>query len=261
MVDFFSWSSDTEPAIVTDATTASAWESLEARYTDSTGNAVLHRVFEIARQHGTVCVLTETRYVDADWRSEHSRFYSTTFSRYPTVAHRLHFFRDVIHDLGDLSALAPSYVGYSIMRPVPSQPVGRTMITPPPSLDTAIRCEGTEELDVIGWPMSVRAMPFMSQDAQYLRCAHADLWMNLRHAFLRKQVSRKLPAHIHDSTFGGMIVGRQVPSDGLSVQQMLTGLTTLGLSPALLPLPRTAEESLATYRRDRAGLPSHLRVL
>ena len=98
-------------------------------------------------------------------------------------------------------------------------------------------------------------MPFLSQDAEYLRCAHATLWMVLRHAHLAHGLPRHLTAEVHDATLGGVIVGRQVPSEGLSVQQMLSGATRLGLSPGLLQLPATREED------DEAGSLSLLGVL
>src|SRR5918995_1210962 len=70
-------------------------------------------------------------------------------------------------------------------------------------------------------------MPFLSQDAEYLRCAHAVLWMVLRHTHLAHGLPRHLTAEVHDAALGGVIVGRQVPSEGLSVQQMLAGATPL----------------------------------
>lgn len=213
------------------------------RYTGGHGNPALFRIIQIAVEHRVKGVLVETRYIDADWRSEHARFYSTTYVRYPSVAHRAHFFtKPLPEDLGDLSGLVKAYKGYTVLRPLPSQPVGRTMVEPPPELKSGTRCEAEEHVDVLGWKMKVRGMPFISQDAQYLRCAHADLWMVLRHAYLRHQLGRTLPAQVHDATMGGYIVGRQVPSEGLSVQQMLAGMSTLGLSPAILPLPQTKED-------------------
>lgn len=209
-------------------------------------SAPLLRVIGIAIAHGVQSVLVETRYIDADWRSEHARFYTTTYMRYPSVAHRAHFFtKPLPPDLSDLSDLTDSYKGYSVLRPLAVQPVGRTMIEPPPELADGIRCEAVESVDVLGWKMTVRGMPFISQDAQYMRCAHSDMWMVLRHSYLRHQLGQKLPAQIHDATMGGLVVGRQLPSEGLSVAQMMAGLATLGLSPATLPLPETLADSNA----------------
>ena len=51
---------------------------------------VLGHAFAVGAQ---TCVV-EYRYMDPDWRNEHGSFYTTTFRRYPSVAHRLHFFEE-----------------------------------------------------------------------------------------------------------------------------------------------------------------------
>lgn len=243
-MSFHDWTENAPEFVTRYDVTNGDWNRFYHRYTAGTVNLPLLRIIDIAIAHGVQSVLVETRYIDADWRSEHARFYSTTYKRYPSIAHRAHFFTEQLPaDLADLSALRDSYKGYTVFRPLPTQPVGRTMIEPPPELGDAVRCEAIEYVDVCGWQMEVRGMPFVSQDAQYLRCAHADMWMVLRHAFLRHQIGQKLPAQIHDATMGGVIVGREVPSEGLSTYQMMAGMSNLGLSPAVLPLPQNSKDS------------------
>lgn len=248
-MSFHDWTENAPDFLVRYDIVNEGWNEFYNRYTAGTASAPLLRIIQIAIAHGVQSVLVETRYIDADWRSEHARFYSTTYKRYPSMAHRAHFFTIPLpSDLSDLSGMVDTYKGYTIFRPLPTQPVGRTMIEPPPELNDAMRCEASESVDVLGWHMTVKGMPFVSQDAQYLRCAHADIWMVLRHAFLRGQLGQKLPAQIHDSTMGGVVAGREIPSEGLSTQQMMAGMSALGLSPAVLPLPKSQLES------DAAGV-------
>lgn len=141
-------------------------------------------------------------------------------------------------DLLNLSGLQNAYRGYTILRPLPVAPAGRTMIAPPPELDGAVRCEAEETIDLFGWPFTIRAMPFISQDTQLLRCAHAALWMLLRYGSMVHRLPVRLPADIHDAALGGVIVGRQLPSDGLSAYQLMSAMSALGLSPTTKPLPR-----------------------
>ena len=239
MPSLLDWTPDDQPAVVVDVRAPGIWEGLLNTYASGTGVVALGRVFEIAKEHGVIYVLIERRYIDADWRSEHSHFYTTKFERYPSVCHRLHFFAaEVPSDLTDLSTVASAYRGYSVLRPLESSPVGRTMIAPPPSMGTeATVCFATETVDVLGWPMSITAMPFISQDAQFMRCAHADIWMVSLQAHLRMGAPRWLPADVHRASLGGVIGGRQMPSEGLTLQQMLGALTTLGFSPAATALP------------------------
>lgn len=219
------------------------WEALRAEYAHEPWSGPLERVFEIARSHGVVCVVKEPRYIDADWRSQLAHFYNGSFRRYPSVCHRLHFFTEPVDpSLSDLSDAQAAYRGYTILRPLAVAPVGRTMVAPPPDLRGAVRCEGEETINLYGWPLRVRAMPFISQDTQLLRCAHASAWMVLRHATMVHGQPKRLPAEIYDAALGGVVVGRQLPSDGLSSHQLLSAITTLGLSPTTKVLPRTREQ-------------------
>jgi len=226
-------------------TVAGAWDDLAADYTYMPrGNPPLARIFEIARSHNVTTIIKEPRYVDADWRSQLSHFYNGNFRRFPSVCHRLHFFAgSVPTNLEDLGGLEDAYKGYTVLRPLPISPVGRTMLMPPPEMADAVRCESLEEIDLFGWPFEIRAMPFISQDTQYHRCAHASLWMVLRHAHFQHGLPLHLPSEIHEAATGGVMVGRQLPSDGVSAHQLFCAMTTLGLSPAQKPLAPTAVEN------------------
>lgn len=233
---FATWTAPTDPFEIVDLTSGEGWERLRIEYSltrdGKSMSRQLERVIDVCKSRGVASVLIEYRYVDADWRSEHANFYGSTFVRYPSVCHRLHFFACALK--GDLTELddtvvQEAYRGYSVMRPLRETPVGRTMITPPPELLGATLAEVTEKVHLFGATLSVTGMPFISQDAMYLRCAHASIWMVLRYAHLRHGLPRRLPGDIRDAGVGGMVVGRQLPSDGLSTAQMLGALDTLGL--------------------------------
>lgn len=245
---FLTWSPDDAAAAVYDVTVPGAWEQLVEFYAGGASSAPLERIVGLAREHGVRSLVVEQRHLDADWRSEHGAFHGRLFRRHPSVTHRWHLFTSDV-DPADVTRLdASSYRGYTTLRPLPATPVGTTMIAPPPGLAGGVRCEATERVSLFGTPLQVRGMPFLSQDAEYLRCAHATLWMVLRHAHLAHGVPRHTTAEVHDAALGGMIVGRQVPSEGLSVQQMMSGATRLGLSPGLVHLPGSRSED------DEAGM-------
>ena len=245
---FFQWTPDGEPAVIVATVEDDAWDELRAPYESRPGapdrrNAQLDRVIEIARGHRTATVVVERRYIDADYRSEHARFYSGTYRRYPSVSHRLHFFTGRFSDLRAIPDHADTYKGYAVMRPLERSPVGRTMIAPPPDMADDVVCLAPETVSLFGWDLEVHGVPFVSQDEQFLRCAHAVQWVVLRHAHLRHGSPRRLPVDIHDASTGGLVVGRQSPSAGLSLAQMLDGLGNLGLSPTLVDLPDSREAS------------------
>lgn len=244
---FFMWTATDDPGLVLPAT-ENGWNALRRFYAPQGLNEPLERIIQIAEDHGVQSVVVELRYIDIDFRSEHSHFYSTTFRRYPSVCHRLHFFAaHVKADLSNLSELEDDpdvYKGYSIMRPLPSSPVGRTMIAPPEDLlEDAILCSATDVVHLWGRRFKITAMPFVSQDAQYLRCAHACLWMTLYHGSLAHDLPRRLPHDIHEAATGGQVFGRQLPSDGLSPAQVLQALYQMNMAGGHIELPETREKS------------------
>ena len=103
----------------------------------------------------------------------------------------------------------------------------------------------TEKVDLFGWPFKITAMPFISQDTQFLRCAHASLWMVLAHARRAHGLPQRLPAEVYDAALGGVMVGRQLPSDGLSAFQLFSAMERLGLSPARKTVPKTKADEAA----------------
>ena len=83
---FTTWSPDDSPGEVHKTSKPEIWDRLLDYYTNSNGNRALARVFTIARDHGVVSVVCERRYIDADWRSQHARFYNGTFVAIPPCA-------------------------------------------------------------------------------------------------------------------------------------------------------------------------------
>ena len=221
------------------------WATIRERYSPGRRNEPLERLLKIVTLHGVKSVVIEP-YIDPHFRSEYSRFYATTFRPHTGMTDRLHFFTaKVPSDYTDLSQFQSDYRGYSILRPIPSNPVGRTMLTPPPELGPGLAaiCAGEEEVHPFGWPLRVSGMPFISSDGQYLRCAHAVQWMVLYHAYLAHGLPRRLPADIHDASMGGAVVGRQIPSEGLSHAQILNSLQRLELPAGRTFLPQTRNKS------------------
>lgn len=232
---------------------AGAWEELRRFYLPQNpdddqaprSGTPLDGVITVAKQHSVRSVVVERRYIDADYRSEHQRFYAAAFRRSPSVCHRLHFFRDELESLEDIDAAKESYVGYSIMRPLDKAPVGRTLLAPPQSLPRTVFCCAEEIVHLFGTSLRVEGMPFMSQDEQLLRCAHAVQWMVLHYAHRRYDMPRRLSADVQEASVGGEMLGRQTPSQGLSYSQLVGGLYRLGVSTHPISLPGTKAGSEA----------------
>lgn len=241
------------------------WEQLRDFYLPLTpegtrvgqaGAQAFDRVLYVARAAGANSAYIEYRYIDIDFRSEFNHFYGSTFRRYPSVCHRLHFFAgDLAQDLSNLVDIGESYVGYTTIRPLETSPIGRTVLPPPDELKAAVLCLATDLVHLRGVELRVTGMPFTSQDGQYLRCSHSSLWMAATFWNMKGVTPRFLPHEIHEAARGGTMQGRERPHEGLTVPQLMGAIQALGFSGPLITFPQTEEAS----RQGRSrSLPAQL---
>ncbi|MDP9069262.1 MAG: hypothetical protein M3N53_13080 [Actinomycetota bacterium] len=199
------------------------WENLFDRYAGELDqNIPLKRCLDVARAAGATSVVIETRYMDLDYRSEYSAFYSRTFEFIPDSAHRLHFFSiplakqqiwSLPHDI--------EYLGFMVIRPSELGPVCRTLLRPPPGLEGATRTEVKATANLFGQDLSVRAVPFVQQDTRLGRCAHAAAWMCHYMGYLRGDVARRTMADFSLLAEPALGMGRPLPSEGLTDRQLV----------------------------------------
>jgi len=219
--------------------------------------AVVGHAFTI----GARTVVVEYRYLDADWRNEHREFYSTTYRRYASVAHRLHFFKqapppDLLAPDKPMRLNDMTYLGYTVLRPVPAAPVGRTFLAVPNDHD--LTCLTQDRVNLFGQKLTVSGAPFISQDAQLSRCAHTTTWVTAYYHHRRFHGPRVLPGEIAASTGGDLQHGRQLPSPGLTIGQIADAARAIGLPPLVYPLRHLAGTETAPRvicRYLNSGLP------
>jgi hypothetical protein len=222
-------------------------------------HALIHR----ARDAGARTVVAEHRYLDADYRSEHSAFYSTTFRRYPSIAHRLHFFSD-LRARADHPPTRPSsfpqatYLGYSVVRPVGAAPIGRTLLTPPADIAPFVSCAVADDVNLFGSDLVVNGSPYMSQDAQLGVCVHVTAWVVAYYHHRAFGGRRWLPSEI--SAAAPLHRSRRVPApaEGLTIEQLSGILDELELPPIVYRNEKlTDDEDLfsVSCRYLNSGLP------
>lgn len=223
---------------------------------------VLREVIDKATAVGARTAVVEFRYVDADYRDEHRYYYAQTFRRYPSVTHRLHFITreaSTFELRRDLQTIASDqYIGFSVMRPLPGAPVGRTILRPPKTASPQLTCSAPAAANLLGHTFSFEGTPFISQDAQLGVCAHAAIWMVAHYHHLRWGHPRVLPGGISSAVPSEVGVGRPTPSVGLTVYQMAEALTRIGLPPILYDLnhlPPGNDVSTVACRYLNSGMP------
>lgn len=199
------------------------WAALVAEYVGDPEKAEpLRRVLDVARRGGCLTVVIENRYVDVDYRSEYSAFWSLKFDNQSPFTRRLHFFaaefdEDRVHKL--LKGMRDSYLGYSVIRPVPYGRVGRTVLAPPPELQAHLTAI-TDHVSFFGQSLEVKGVPFCQQDAEFLRCAHAAAWICHYTASRHGQVGRRNTAEVVELSPSSLSPERARPSRGLNYNQL-----------------------------------------
>lgn len=221
------------------------WPDLARRYAWLGPSVPLTWIFQHVKQLGATRALIES-YIDADYRDEYQQFYTLTFTPPPDRCERLHFWRH------------KKYIGYCTLRPIPGRPVCRTLLPPLARDRDSIPCMATSEARPYGASFAVTGFPFMGQDLQYGRCAHAVIWMISYFHHLHNRCPRAYMSDIveaaepHESE-------RLIPSAGLTDLQVGVAFRRLGL-PLLryevgeLPGSETVESIVCRYVNSRIPL-------
>lgn len=215
---------------------AEDWRRLAREYTGPGDPGPLDHVFKVVAGNGCRTVIIENRYLDVDYRSEYTAFWSLKFDNISPFTRRLHFFAADIDEAGvhELSKAArASYLGYSVLRPIPHGRVGRTVISPPHSLRGETLTLITDRISLFGNPLEVEGVPFCEQDSEFLRCAHAAAWTCHYTAARRGQLGRRSTGRIVELSPSELSPERSLPSNGLNYNQLQAVFNELD-QPALL---------------------------
>ena len=190
-------------------------------------------------------VLVEENYIDVDYLSMYSGWYAAAFKPHSALTTRLHFFKKIgvrLEDVRDGAIEQLGYLGYVVVTPLTCGRIGRTLIT---SWQGAIDIAGQPHkprflsarsvVHLYGRRFSAEGSPFITQDALTIACAQASIWMTSRFVHLkygRYGAPRHLPHGITESASHNLTwAGRLLPTDGLTVIQVINAFVNLGHFP------------------------------
>jgi hypothetical protein len=230
---------------------------LLARYEHGGRSKQLRNIVDAARDGGATAVFIEAPYVDFDYRAEFANLYARSFVPPPDRCERLLFFS------------GEKFLGFSVMRPT-HKTVGRSAVAPPPELERFVCCLAEHKVRPYGQSHRVKAFPFISQDAQYGRCAHAAIWAIARYHHLVHRTPKHSIAAVVEAAGTRESVDRTSSSEGLYLQEVAAALRGLGLpaklyDPRRLPPNETVEKVVCRYLNSgfpvAVNTPAHLTVL
>lgn len=230
-------------------------------------------------QSGAKTIIVEKPYVDRHWLEAYAGYYATMLRPPPPKATRLHFLRAEWsdNDLLDLvrraatgeraqaeAELRKLYLGFAVIRPLPSAPLGRTILRP--YQGDAARCFAAANVEhqvhLCGLTVRFSGLPFQQQDQGVGACATTALWCALTKVMRSDGNRSPTPFAITISATDHRVQARAFPAvEGLDLDQMATAIHAHGYQSHLI---RPAEHpdvfvmAIKTYLRS--GIPVIVRV-
>jgi len=205
----------------------------------------VHRLQElIDTLRDDLIVTIEYDYVDATYRDEYYRFYATKFRGYARNCAKMSFFLPGVLtpgapvDYSRSEEIIQSYLGFVVLRPIDAC-IGRNVISvkaKKPGLNDISICQTNVNTTAIGLKVSVKGFPHSSQDGEMMACAETALWS------IAEYYGHKYPGHKPVSpseileAMRPFSYQRQLPSKGLTFDQISVGMRTFGFSPEVYRL-------------------------
>jgi hypothetical protein len=238
------------PIVTFDAT--DTWGTVQRLGAPHLDNAGMERLQAAAGN--AKCVAVERHYIDKDYRDTFSQYYSKRFNSPDSRCVRLHFFKESLsrEAVRDPTLAQQNYLGYSVIRPIRPNCIGRTLLSPGarPISGASAACVCTEKVSLQGVELEASGFPFTSQDAEVNVCAQAALWMLMRYFSNRYRVYTETYPYQIGALTRDYSIGRLFPTSGLYVWQMAEALRQARSSPLLYSrdqFPGDFDHLLYTY--------------
>lgn len=216
-------------------------------------------------------ILAEQAYIDRDFVEDHASYYVSCFlGKYSPVCSRLHFFRRAFtlsefraavdggeHSGLNTDALQQDYLGFIVLKPLPSTFIGRTCLaTYADQPRRHFPVTRNYRVHVAGLELEVASLAFQQQDTVAAACATSALWSIFHGTGVLFHHAIPSPTQITKSATEGVWTrGRGFPSRGLYPEQMAVAIRRAGLEPEMVGVETAAILRARTYAYLRAGIP------
>ncbi len=221
-------------------------------------------------------MVVEHAYVDRDYLDDFAAYYVRCFTLYDKHCVRIHFFghpfaqADFDQLLSDgkgklsVESLDNSYLGFTVLKPLPDAFIGRTCLEPYPAVDRRhFPATRLHVVHVAGMRFTVQGLVFQEQDTVIGACATSAVWSSLHEACALFEMAAPTPAQItgYAARFTESL-NRSMPSSGLDAIEICRAIKTAGLEVEV----RTDSDDGLTdlrgllYAYGQFGLPAILGI-
>lgn len=191
-------------------------------------------------------VVVEPDYVDRVYRDSYYDYYATKLRDYNRNCLRLSFFDAGIHQdfpLDDEENIRSNYLGFIVLRPQ-HKCIGRNVINP-----RAIKggekirvCSTGVSASCYGIKLTATGFPHASQDSETMTCAQTTIWMLLEYFGNRYNNYCPTVSSEIEKILTPFVYERQLPSSGLTYNQVSVALRECGLGTKIYDLPTNPEQ-------------------
>lgn len=213
-------------------------------------------------KNDTYCYF-EYPYVDKVYRNSYYNYFSTKHSDYSRDCIRISFFSNIVKDDDfrtnkKIEYLIKNYLGFLVIRPTQLNLIGRSMLSPKVFLNSNFNCCLTKSISSInGIKLESDAFPHSSQDQETITCAETTIWSLMEYFGTKySDYIPILPSKIIE-VLKNFSFERQIPSMGLTAQQISFALKEFGFGTRLYSVEGYSQEELyqVTNSYIESGIP------
>src|SRR5258708_38974121 len=158
-----------------------------------------------------------------------------------------------------VDTLRTSYLGFIVVKPLPSTVIGRTCLVTYGNVgrDRAFPTTRTYKVHIFGIDLSVESLPFQEQDTDVAACATSALWSVFNATGHLFQHHIPSPAEITKAASSSQrLVNRTLPAgDGLTAEQMADAIRSVSLEPLYINAKNLQLLVISACAYLRAGIP------
>lgn len=239
-------------------------------------NAIGQQVIYLANYLGSLetrTLVIESFYIDRHYIEGSSHYYSRCLVPRSHSTSRIHAFSTsftesdfhsiIIDSCGDYAEhakaqLQADYLGYIVIRPIPSVPIGRTVLsTLQDSPERTFNCLVTYDVHLCGLDLTVTGLAFQQQDRAVAACATTATWSALQRVCRNEGSRAPTPLEITESAVEHFLPeGRPYPSKGLSTEQISDALRASKYPPVIMRVGDKPDRFLLMLNAYlRSGIP------
>ena len=224
------------------------WEDLAHMLGDGHPEVVRNTIRHL-RILGVKSYVVEDPYIDRDYSADYLHFYARTFRTHARQCKRAHFFSEDVSPLlrPSLSTEAlgqfrkvgcSAYRGFSVIRPLPTAPIGRTVLQADlrgrTDMEATVTCRAQFDVNLFGVDLKVAGAAYLQQDARVGACAQVAIWAGMRHMHARhgyNWVSVADITKLASPAAPDEAVSIPAGSDFLTSERMIRAISEAGYQP------------------------------